>query len=100
MINAYFDLTKKFPQNSSSGNQYIFVGYNYDANSILAELIKTRTTTSITSAWHSLHTAYERAAVTPHIYILDNNFLRILKLPYKKNNVRINLCQQTRTATI
>ena len=50
MTNAYFDLTGKFPQRSSSGNQYIFVGYKYDANSILAEPIKNKTTTSITSA--------------------------------------------------
>ena len=79
MTNAYFDLTGKFPQRSSSGNQYIFVGYNYDANSILAEPIKNRTSNNILSAWQSIHAIYERAAVTPHIYIFDNEFSQDLQ---------------------
>ena len=91
MINAYFDLTGKFLQCSSSGNQYIFVGYNYDANSILAEPIKNRTTTSITSAWHSLYTTYERAAVSPHIYILDNEFSQDLKTALQEKHCAYQL---------
>ena len=37
---AYGDLTGKFPYRSTRGNQYILVGYNYDANHILAFSIK------------------------------------------------------------
>ena len=100
MINAYFDLTGKFLQRSSSSDQYIFVGYNYDANSILAEPIKNRTTTSITSAWHSLHTTYKCVAVTLHIYILDNEFSQDLKTALQEKTVRINLCRPTHTIII
>ena len=31
---SYFDTTGRFPQRSSRGNQYVMVGYHYDANLI------------------------------------------------------------------
>ena len=40
IINGYFDMIGRFPQRLSSGKQYIMVGYNYDANSILAHTMK------------------------------------------------------------
>jgi len=39
-IAGYMDLTGRFPKISSSGNQYILVGYNYDSNYKHAEPIK------------------------------------------------------------
>ena len=33
---AYHDLTGRFPVRSSQGNEYVMIGYHYDANSILA----------------------------------------------------------------
>ena len=50
LINGYFDLAGKFPQRSSSGNQYVLVGYNFDANSILATPLKNRTVPVLTQA--------------------------------------------------
>ena len=41
MMKTYTDLTGRFPRQSSRGNNYIFVAYNYDGNAILAEPIKT-----------------------------------------------------------
>ena len=38
---AYTDLTGRFPYRSSSGNEYIIVGYHFDGNVILGEPIKT-----------------------------------------------------------
>ena len=55
IINRYFDLAGRFPQRSSSGNQYIMVGCKYDANSILAEPLKNRSASSLTEAWLKLH---------------------------------------------
>ena len=37
---AYTDLTGRFPYRSSSGNEYILVGYHFDGNVILGEPIK------------------------------------------------------------
>ena len=47
---------------------------------ILAEPLKNRSTTTITAAWQSLHATYERAAVAPHIYILNNEFFQELRV--------------------
>ena len=49
-IAGYMDLTGRFPKISSSGNQYILVGYNYDANYIHAAPIKNRRGYTITKA--------------------------------------------------
>ena len=37
---AYMDLTGRFPFCSSRGNEYILIGYNYDANAILGVPLK------------------------------------------------------------
>ena len=37
---AYTDLTGRFPMRSSRGNQYILIGYHYDANCIHGIAIK------------------------------------------------------------
>ena len=47
---GYTDLKGKFPQRSSRGNEYILVGYHYDANAILAVTIKDRTASTLTTA--------------------------------------------------
>ena len=79
MSNAYCDLTGRFPQRATSGNQYIMIGYHYDANSILAEPLKNRTAGNIVEVWKKLHQRYENAAVTPDIYIMDNEFSQELR---------------------
>ena len=40
---AFMDLTGKYPIKSQRGNQYIFVGYNYDANAILETIENAKT---------------------------------------------------------
>ena len=66
------DLTSKFPQRFSRGNNYILIGYHYDANAILVKPIRDRTTTVITDAWKELHNSLEQSRQLPKIYILDN----------------------------
>jgi hypothetical protein len=46
----YSNLTGKFIEPSSNGNNYILIIYDYDSNSILAEPMKTRTAKSILDA--------------------------------------------------
>ena len=40
MSAGYFDLTGRFPQKSSRGNEYIIVGYHYDGNYIKLQSLK------------------------------------------------------------
>ena len=47
---AYIDLTGRFPYRSARGNEYIIVGYHYDANAILATALKNRQAATITEA--------------------------------------------------
>ena len=51
---ANMDLTGKFPYISRRGNQYILVGYHYDANYIAAVPIKKRTAGEITKGWEAI----------------------------------------------
>ena len=45
---AYMDLTGRFPFCSSRGNEYILIGYHYDANAILGVPLKNRQAVTIT----------------------------------------------------
>ena len=69
---AYTNITRKFLQKSSGGNQYLLIGYHYDANCILAEPMRDRTPTSITNTWSNLHYIFDQAGVAPYPYIMDN----------------------------
>ena len=76
---GYMDLTGRFPYRSSQGNEYILVGYHYDANAILAIPIKNRNASTITEAWKSLHNDFKQAGVPPNTYVLDNEISSTLK---------------------
>ena len=84
---AYTDLTGRFPMRSSRGNQYILIGYHYDANCIHGIAIKDRTPTTITEAWRSLHDIYTQAGVAPNAYVMDNEISQDLKIAFKQNDV-------------
>ena len=47
---GYQDLTGRFPVRSTQGNEYVLVGYHYDANCILGLPIKNRTALTLTAA--------------------------------------------------
>ena len=51
---AYFDLTGQFPHISARGYKYIFILYDYDSNSILAEPLKYCNAGDIKNAWIKL----------------------------------------------
>ena len=69
---AYTDLTGRFPVRSSQGNQYILIGYHYDANCIYGHAIKDRAASTLTTAWQTLHDMFSKAAVAPNTYVMDN----------------------------
>jgi len=59
------DQTGKFPLPSSTGNNYIFVLYDYDSNSIHAVAIKNRSAPSILAAYKIVFQRLTRAGLTP-----------------------------------
>ena len=69
---AYTDLTGRFPYRSSRGNEYIMVGYHFDANAIVAEPIKNRQAQTLTDGWKILNSKFAKAGIQPNTYILDN----------------------------
>ena len=91
LSNAYFDMTGKFPRRSTRGNNYIMIGYHYDANTILAQPMRDRSAASMTAVWKHLHDKYKRAAVAPNIYILDNEFSNELRQAMMKEDIDFQL---------
>ncbi len=55
---AYFDLMGTSPYPSSSGNEYVFLLYDYDSNAILVKPMKTHQGAEITRAWKDLHQVF------------------------------------------
>ena len=75
----YSDLTGRFPVQSSQGNKYIFVLYDYDSNAIMVEALKTRAASEILRAFKNI---YERITITgrrPQLHVLDNEASTLLK---------------------
>ena len=84
--NAYFDLTGGFPYVSTRGYKYIFILYDYDSNSILAEPLRTRNAGELKQAWIKLHVKLQNSGFHPSTYIMDNEAANELKqaiLKYK-----------------
>ena len=72
MNQASMDLTGRFPYTSRRGNQYILVGYHYDANYIAAVPLKRRTAAEITKGWQELHKKFTETGTPPNTYVMDN----------------------------
>ena len=88
---AYSDLTGRFPVQSSRGNNYVMVVYCYDANAIIAEPLKNRSTGEIVKAWNNINQKLENAGVCPSIYILDNEISQEFKQALKKKDIQFQL---------
>jgi hypothetical protein len=69
---VYTDLTGKFPVPSSQGNNYIFLLYDYDSNSINVRAIPTRQANHILPAFEDIYNMLVRRGRKPHLHILDN----------------------------
>ena len=86
-VTAYTDLTGRFPYRSSRGNEYILVGYHYDANSILVQALRNREAQTLTAAWTTLNDRFCVAGVQPSTYIMDNECSTELKYALTKENI-------------
>ena len=88
---SYSDQTGKFPVRSASGNQYIFVLYHFDTNSIHALPIKSRHTDQISAAWQKIFDTLQHHGEQPSLHILDNECSYDIKQAFKKSNVKFQL---------
>ena len=53
-LTAYQDLTGRFPVRSSQGNEYILVGYHYDANYILGIPVRNWSVLFLCVVWQKI----------------------------------------------
>ena len=88
---GFMDLTGKFPRKSSRGNEYLLIGYNYDANHIRAIPIKNRKGPTITEAWKQLHRDFKKAGAAPKTYVLDNEKSKDLLDSFEAENIAYQL---------
>ena len=90
MSKAYTDLSRRFPLRSSRGNQYVLIGYHFDANCIYGLVIKDRKTATPTTAWQQVHDIFAKAGIPPNTYVMDNEIPNDLKDALQKMTLRIN----------
>ena len=88
---SYMDLTGRFPRKSSRGNEYLLIGYHYDANHIRAIPIKNRKGPTITEAWQQLHHDFKQAGSAPITYILDNEKSKDLLESFESEKIAYQL---------
>ena len=88
---GYQDLTGRFPIRSTQGNEYVLVGYHYDANCILGHPIKNRTGQTLMTAWQHIHKEFGRAGAAPEVWVLDNEVSHDLTNAFHTNNTKFQL---------
>jgi hypothetical protein len=87
LLKSYSDQTGRFHVPSSRGNQYIFVLYHQDTNSIHTVAIPNRQAASIRDAWEQTHKTLVRQGHAPELHILDNECSQSLKDAFAKYRV-------------
>jgi hypothetical protein len=73
------DQTGRFVVPSTSGNNYLFILYDYDSNSIHAEPIPNRKKESIKAAYEKILRLLQRHGLHPQLHRLDNEASQLLK---------------------
>jgi hypothetical protein len=73
------DLTGRFPVQSSKGNNYILVVYDYDSNAILSEPMKRRTDAEMLRAYGVIYDVLVSRGMRPKLQRLDNEASAALK---------------------
>ena len=89
--NAFIDLTRRFPYRSSRGNEYVLIGYYYDANAIQTERLKSRHSWTINEVWKILNDNVTIAGVNPNTYMMKNEASWDLKNSTKEKDIAYQL---------
>ena len=88
LLKSYSDQTGRFHVPSSRGNNYIFVLYHQDTNSIHAVAIPNRKAASIRNAWEQTHKLLVQQGHPPELHILDNECSQDLKDAFAKYHIQ------------
>jgi hypothetical protein len=70
---TFSDQTGRFLIPSSAGNNYVFVMYDFDSNSIHAEPMRNRTGKQHVEAYNTVHNRLVKAGLRPQLHMLDSN---------------------------
>ena len=89
----YSDLTGRFPVQSFTGMQYIFVAYIYTKNAILIRAMPNRTDESMVKVFKEVYETFEERNWKPKIHILDNECSKAVKKFILAKNVNIQLVE-------
>ena len=81
----YQDLTRRFPQRWSRGNEYILVGYHSDGNYIHGIPVKNRTASMLTHVWEKLHRIFAKVGTAPSVWVLDSEISTDLIAAFTKH---------------
>ncbi len=85
------DQTGRFIQPSSTGNNCMFVMYDYDSNCIFAEPFPNRTAACIVASFTKVHTTLCKAGFRPQLHKLDNECDASLKDFFVKEDIAFQL---------
>ena len=85
---SYSDQTGRFPVQSSRGNNYIFVMYDYDSNAILSVALPDRRGSSINRAWLNIVAQLTANGYKPALHILDNECSNDIKNSFVKKSIK------------
>ena len=69
---TYSDQTGRFPYQSSQGNKYIMLAYNYDANALLVQTLKDKNAATMTTAWDCIYQRLTKNGHKTNLWLLDN----------------------------
>ena len=87
----FTDQTGRFPVQSSKGNNYVFVLYDFDSNAILTEPIKNRKGASLIHAFNKLTDILISKGFNPKFQVLDNEASQELKTAINAKKIQFQL---------
>ena len=87
----YSDQAGKLLHQSTRGNQYVMIMYDYDSNLILSNPIKNRQAAELTSSWKTIFIKLQTNGHAPELHILDNECIEEIRKAFKKHQVTFQL---------
>jgi hypothetical protein len=85
------DLPGRFPFTSNKGNNYIFVMYDFDTNSIIGKLVKSRDADQLVFGYQQCYDELREGNVTPILHRLDNEVKDLLFAAITANNCKFQI---------
>jgi len=85
------DLTGRFPVQSSRGNKYLLIVYDYDSNAIIAEPMKNRTDSEMLRAYGNIHSLLINRGLRPQLQRMDNEASKALKQHLHQTKIEFQL---------